>query len=276
LSLVAFRVHVRADREDLATGALWAAGTRGVEVQAGVRGETVLVAYFDEREGLFGELERELSAASPAVVHPIPVPDVDWVARFRAGFRAFDAAGFRIVPAWEAAPSAPAQRIVVDPGRAFGTGTHETTRLCLGLLRERAAERALGRVLDLGAGTAILGIAASRLGASLVVASDDDPEAVSCACAHARLNAAPIHVVRADGGRAFAPGAFDLVVANLTAPLLLERRDEVARLRSPAGVLILSGLLRDDLAEVSAAYSDVGRAAAHEDGEWAALRVDPR
>ena len=108
----------------------------------------MLLAYFPGP----ADVAEALRALPSARLEPIAVPDVDWVASFREGFRAFDVGGFRVVPAWEPAPAG-ARVLRVDPARAFGTGTHETTRLCLLALEGLAAERPLGRVLDLGAGT---------------------------------------------------------------------------------------------------------------------------
>jgi ribosomal protein L11 methyltransferase len=88
---------------------------------------------------------------------------------------------------------------------------------------------------------------------------------------HAALNETPVHAVLGDGGRPLRPGAFDLVLANLMAPLLLERRDELAALLSPTGTLVLSGLLLSDLHEVVPAYAQVGSPRREEDGDWAAL-----
>lgn len=270
------RVRVAAAAEDLAVGLLWEAGTQGVEVRAVGRAEIALLAYFAPRALLLDELKDALAPAAPLEVEAAPVPAVDWVARFREGFSAFDAAGFRIVPEWDGdARSAPAaRRLVVDPGRAFGTGTHETTRLCLALLAERAASRPLGRVADVGCGSGILAVAARKLGAAHVVALDHDPEATAAARRHARLNAVDLDVVQGDGGRALAPGRFDLVLANLMAPLLLERRHELAALRAGGGALVLSGLLVSDLPAVGAAYAPLGRLAERRDGEWAALLVE--
>ena len=203
------------------------------------------------------------------------MPDVDWVARFREGFRAFAAGRFRIAPSWDAPPPGP-DVLLVDPGRAFGTGTHETTRLCLSALEGLAGRRRLGRTLDLGSGTGLLAVAAARLGAGPVVASDLDPEATSASLTHARLNAARLAVVRADGGAAFRPAAFDLVLANLMAPLLIERAVEVQRLLAPGAALVLSGLLVADVGDVSAAYAASGTAVEMRDGEWSALVYETR
>lgn len=275
---IAVLVRLPATAEDLAVGLLWEAGTQGVEVRHVSQDELALVAYFEPRIGLVEELRRALAPASPLGLELTNVPEIDWVARFREGFRGFDAAGFRIVPAWDASPEeasglAPSS-IVVDPGRAFGTGTHETTRLCLALLAEQAARRALGRVADIGCGTAILAVAARKLGARSVLALDHDPDATVSARVHARLNATELHIVQGDCGRALAPGRFDLVLANLMAPLLLSRRDELAALVAPAGALVLSGLLVGDLPSLRAAYAPLGRLSERRDGEWAALLVE--
>jgi ribosomal protein L11 methyltransferase len=248
---------------------LYEAGTLGVEVQPGVPGEVVLLAYF--ATGSTPDLAEVLSLVSGARVEPSPVPEVDWVARFRETFRAFTAGRFRIVPAWEAPAAAP-EVIVVDPGRAFGTGTHETTRLCLSAIEELAGECPLGCVLDLGTGTGMLAVAARRLGASVVVAADIDPDAIGSARLHARLNAVDLAVVRADGGGAFQSRAFDLVIANLSAPLLRQRAAEITALVGPEGALVLSGLLAEDVADIATAYAPLGPLETRTDGEWACLR----
>jgi len=263
-------VTVPATDEDAATAALWARGTAGIEVRPAGRDDVALLAYFPDAPGLSAELTAALATLPRARVQPAEVPEVDWVARFRESFRPFRAAGFLVSPPWEA-PSAPADDVlIVDPGRAFGTGTHESTRLCLGLLRELAGRGPLGRVADLGTGTGILGVAAVRLGARAVTAVDVDPEAVASARRHAGLNGVELRVVRGDLARALRPGAFDLVVANLTAALLVERRDEIASL---AARVVLSGLLAAEVDEIRAAYARVGEPEVRRDGEWAAMLV---
>jgi ribosomal protein L11 methyltransferase len=163
--------------------------------------------------------------------------------------------------------------IVVEPGLAFGTGTHESTRLCLAALEERARARPLGHVLDVGAGSGILSVAATQLGARRVIAIELDEEALPVARRHAELNRAPIRLVRGDGARAVAAGSFDVVVANISAPLLAERAEELAGTTRGHGALILSGFLEEGLPSVRAAYAAVGDIDVRVEGEWAALVV---
>jgi len=89
------------------------------------------------------------------------------------------------------------------------------------------------------------------------------------------MNAAGVRLVRGDGGRPFTPARFDLVLANLTAPLLLERRDEIAALGARGGSVILAGFLREDATAIGAAYAALGTSEARADGEWAALVMGP-
>ena len=270
-----FEVVVPSEQEDPASVALWELGTVGVQVETRPDERIVLTASFPDGPTIEAALQAALADVPGATVRPLTLPDVDWVARFREDFRAFDASGFTVVPEWEGRK--PDERtIVIDPGRAFGTGTHQTTRLCLALLVEEAERRAIPRVIDVGAGTGILAVAALRRGARLALATDFDPEATASSALHGRLNDVPLRVVEADGGRPFRAGAFDVVLANLMAPLLIERADELAALGAQDAVLILSGLLTDDVEAVSRAYGRFGAVEARTDGEWAALRVRTR
>jgi ribosomal protein L11 methyltransferase len=265
----AFRVTVVERDEDVVTGELYDAGTDGIEVGPARADRVSLLAYFSNDIDLVA-LRRRLTDAA---VEPVPVPDVDWVARFRESFRTFRVGRFVVAPPWDRPPDAE-DLLLLDPGRAFGTGTHESTRLCLGALEDLARRRDLGRVVDVGTGTGILGIAAARLGARLVVASDTDPEATASARAHARLNRVDLSVVRGDGARPFLPGTFDLVLANLTAPLLVAHARGLAALRTPGAGLVLSGLLDTDVEEVGAAFADCGHPETRRDGEWVALAYE--
>jgi ribosomal protein L11 methylase PrmA len=298
----AFRVRVGSVTEEWATALLWEAGTCGIEVRPAGDSTLELLAYFADTI----DAQALQTALPSAEIEPAEIPQVDWVARFREGFRAFRAGRFHVVPVWELPahdrrcscgssafpadpePSAPAPDsarqppadsadvLVVDPGRAFGTGTHETTRLCLTALEGLAARRPLGRTLDLGAGTGILAVAAARLGGSPVVASDIDPDATASSRVHAGLNGTRLPIVRADGGRGFRSGSFDLVLANLMALLLVDRSPEIRSLLAPGGSLVLSGLLVADVELVHEAFAACGTPLQLRDGEWAALVYEGR
>jgi ribosomal protein L11 methyltransferase len=269
-----FEIVVGTALEDDATCALWECGTVGIQVEALDADRVAMVASFPEGPGVEARLREAFAGLPEAVIRPVVVPDVDWVARFREDFRRFDAAGFTIVPEWDAPDGGgDPDTLVIDPGRAFGTGTHETTRLCLAFLSEEARERPLARVLDVGAGTGVLAVAALKRGAQHAVAVDNDEEATASCRVHGRLNGVPLRVVLGDGGRAFRPRAFDLVLANLMAPLLVERSAELTALGRPGAALVLSGLLVDDVAAVAAAFAHGGAVETRTLGEWAALRV---
>jgi ribosomal protein L11 methyltransferase len=263
----AFRLLVPREKEDSATLALFELGTLGIQV-LGEGASLELLCYFSDTdvEGALRAVALELEGT----LHPSLVPDVDWVARFREGFRAFDAPPFRIVPAWESGATPSSRVLVVEPGRAFGTGTHESTRLCLGLLGE--LEGSLGSVLDLGTGSGILAIAASRLGGTPVLALDNDPDALGEAARHARLNGVQLSLVQGSLAEPFAPGArVDTIVANLTAPLL---RELLPRLRSlDWGRLIAAGFLVEDLDSVCSLLPQAALTT-RTLGEWAALRAE--
>jgi ribosomal protein L11 methyltransferase len=262
----AYRVRLHPSEEDAAVSVLWELGTDGVQVESEAPDETCLLAWFPaDPDSLPARL---LAAAPSSGVERVEVPDVDWVARFREGFGSFHAGGFLVVPAWETPPGDAERVIRVDPGQAFGTGTHESTQLCLAWLEELAAARELGRVLDVGAGTGILSIAAAQLGARLVVSTDLDPDAVAEASRHRLLNAAILHLVRGDGGAPFRPAAFDVVTANLTGPMLRARAQELTALLGPGGQLVIAGFLADEIEAVLDCFPLQARL--RRDGEWAA------
>ena len=162
-----------------------------------------------------------------------------------------------IVPSWHSAPDPAAVNLVLDPGMAFGTGSHPTTRLCLEWLERNV--HAGCSVLDYGCGSGILAIAAARLGAGSVVGVDIDPLAVEAARANAQRNAvtATFH----DSAQPVA-GAYDLVVANiLSNPLRVLAPAICTRVRS-GGRLALSGILREQADEIAEIY-----------GQWLPMQV---
>jgi ribosomal protein L11 methyltransferase len=195
------------------------------------------------------------------------------VARYREGFRAFAAGGFLVAPCWDVPAHPRAPLLIVDPGRAFGTGTHESTRLCLDALADLCAAAPPFRVLDVGTGSGILAVAAALRGARRVAGVDLDAESLLAARRHALLNRVPLRLVQGDGARAVRPGAFDLVLANLSAALLCQRRAEIVAARSASGTLVLSGFLTREADEVADAYAPAGAIERRHEGEWTALVV---
>jgi ribosomal protein L11 methyltransferase len=201
------------------------------------------------------------------------IPD-DWAERWREFHRPLligDRLGVR--PPWEAATGA-ALDLVVDPGQAFGTGAHATTRLCLELLLELPSPG--GACVDLGSGSGVLGICAARLGWSPVLALDYDPLSVEATAENARVNGASVEARQFDLRSEEVPVA-PLVLANLLRPLLLTWCDQmVASGADRPGAVIASGLLVEEADEVSAAFA---RAGLHEverrsHGEWSALALN--
>ena len=172
-----------------------------------------------------------------------------------------------IVPSWHTPPDAQATVLVVDPGMAFGTGSHPTTRLCLEWL-ERSVRSGVS-VLDYGCGSGILAIAAAKLGASVVIGVDLDPQAVTSSASNAQRNAVNAGFYDAREGLS---GEFDIVVANILAnPLKVLAPALCAHVR-PGGSLALSGILVEQADEMIAAYAPYLHLAVHDarDG-WVCL-----
>ena len=194
-----------------------------------------------------------LGLATPAHATDV-VAEQDWVRATQAQFAPLHIHDrLWIVPSWCDPPDPSAINIKLDPGLAFGTGSHPTTRLCLEWLARELAPGA--SVLDYGCGSGILAIAAARLGAGRVVGVDVDPQAVDAARANAVANRVSAGFALPDGLDAGAAGRFDVVLANILAnPLRLLAPALAARVRG-GGCIVLSGVLADQADEVAAAYA---------------------
>ncbi len=197
------------------------------------------------------------------------VPD-DWADRWREFHRPL-VLGDRLTvrPPWAPRGSTPLD-IVIDPGQAFGTGAHATTRLCLELMLELEAR---GSFLDLGCGSGVLAIAAAYLGFEPVLAVDNDSAAVEATRANTAANGVRVEVGRADLRRDPVPAA-DTVAANLLTPLLVEW---AGRLGAAPSRLIASGILAEEADRVARAFADRGlqEQARRRDGDWVALLFEP-
>ena len=176
--------------------------------------------------------------------------DDDWVRRTQAQFAPLALERLWVGASWHAAP--PGKPVVrLDPGLAFGTGSHASTRLVLELIEREV--RGGERVLDYGCGSGILAIAAARLGAGEVDAVDVDPQAVETTRANAERNGV---AVRAGAPDSLPAGTYDLVLSNILAQPLIVLAPLLAARTAPGGRLALAGLLAAHAAEVAGAYAD--------------------
>jgi ribosomal protein L11 methyltransferase len=206
-----------------------------------------------DRAGVLEALRAVPGAQKPGRVHWRSLDDRDWV---RAWMDRFEPMRFGarlwVVPTGMDDPDDPAAVLLrLDPGLAFGTGTHPTTALCLEWLADR--DMAGASVLDYGCGSGILAIAAAKLGASRVVAVDNDPQALEATRLNAERNGVADRI-RCVAPEAFEAGEFDVVVANILAGPLIELAPLIVSNATRQGFLVLSGLLEEQVGTVSAAY----------------------
>ncbi|MES1262132.1 MAG: 50S ribosomal protein L11 methyltransferase [Acidobacteriota bacterium] len=246
---------------------LWEAGSTGIiEVEDG-DDIARLRAFFDNDAHQAALLHRFGGEAQPADTR-------DWVAFAREHLKPMEI-GQRIfvIPEWREEPTPPGRiRIVINAGLAFGTGAHETTRLCLEAIERHIKPGAT--LVDVGTGSGILAEVAIRLGAGRAVASDTDPDAVAVARENfARAGVAvPLFTGSAD---AIGRGVADVIVANISPAWIVELAPEWLRILKSGGVAILSGFEAADIPAVSAAIGKAGGRVAGEFGErdWRMLEV---
>ena len=211
-------------------------------------------------EELTAALGRELARIGPeAGKDPPPawlswLDAQDWTNNWKAHFAPVRVGRFEVHPGWE--PPSPEARwsVQIDPGLAFGTGMHPTTRLCLAALDDRIAGPGLS-VLDVGCGSGVLAVAAAMAGASPVVAVDNDPEACRVTLENAALNGQAERIQVHLGGPAVTPGAFDLVMANILSGTLIALRGELSSRVAAGGWLVLSGILAEEADWVAEVFS---------------------
>lgn len=272
----ALRIDIAAHDADAWSDALVDAGAMSVDVadpEAGTARETPVYAEGVPGERGFWPVSRlvalfghgddpgtALAAAARALERPVPasevvdVADRDWVASSRAQFSPIEAAaGLWIVPSWCRPVDPGAVNVVLDPGVAFGTGSHPTTRMCLAWLARTV--KAGDTVLDYGCGSGILAIAAAKLGAARVDGIDVDAQAVQASIDNARANGVEARFRLASGKRTSQPSRFDIVVANILANPLRVLAPLLARRCRRGGRIALAGILETQAGEVVDTYS---------------------
>lgn len=283
-------VHVSVARDDieLVSLELWEQGAAGVEERDGSTmnapdggaGITLVASFADEAQA-----QAAIDALAPRHAARLEFVEGDaWREAYKAYFKPTKI-GTRlwIKPSWESLEPGPGDVVLeLDPGAAFGTGTHETTRLVLEELQSHV--RADGAVLDVGCGSGILSIAALLLGAKRATAIDVDPEAVRVARENAEHNRVAARMQVSDAPVAAIGDTFPLVLANIETRVLVPLAAEISARVAPGGTLILSGILAPECETVMSAYTDatpaprggaprasLQAAGASQLGEWVAL-----
>lgn len=248
-------------------------GEPGLEPAACAWPRSIVSLLVEQDFDLVAELERlckELGCDMPEVLSSAPVEDQDWVRLTQAQFPPTQVSDrLWIVPTWHE-PKEGALNLRLDPGVAFGTGSHPTTHLCLQWLDANVG--ADDSVLDYGCGTGILAIAAKLVGAREAVGTDIDPQAVEAAVDNARMNDVEAEFVLPEGMK---DGTFEIVVANILAnPLKLLAPALLGRV-APGGRLVLSGVLAKQADEVIEAYRAVDPAVKlavwRQEGDWVCI-----
>jgi ribosomal protein L11 methyltransferase len=217
--------------------------------------------------------ERERAAAALTQAFPMisvraeDVLDEDWAARSQANLRAITVRNLTIAPPWDANVAAGVSRpIIIQPSMGFGTGHHATTRLCLAALQQiDVTDRS---VIDVGTGSGVLAIAARRLGASGVLAIDDDADAITAAEENVAINQETRIALEVADLRAAKIGRFDVVVANLTGGLLIASADRLLSFAVSGGCLVLSGFMDHEERDVLGAFAPCALESRTQDDEW--------
>lgn len=260
---------VPAHDRDSALAALFAAGAQGVH-EDGV----ALVTHFPPEADVHGVAERVRDADPGADVTVGQTPDTDWSEAWRFLLKTQEVGALRIAPPWLADELDPATTIVVDPGMAFGTGDHPTTRSVVRLMQHLPMRDA--RVADLGAGSAVLAIAAAKLGARTVAAVEIDPDAIGNAIENVERNGVTdiVHVMQGDA-KLLLPliAPVDVVLANILASVHVELLQVLGGALTSDGRAVLSGILSSERASMIGHLEPLGWTIVDEDVEdiwWSA------
>lgn len=229
----------------------------------------LLESLGDDRQGLRIVAER-------------PLEESDWMNSWREFHQPVTRGPLTIVPPWLLDSLQPDTiPVIIDPAYAFGTGGHETTRLCLDGLLRWFEEVGQGRVLDVGTGSGVLALSAIALDSgrrlSRVKAVDIDPLALEATRENAERNMWQTRIEISDSLLTEIRDRFDLVLANLTGPVLMDQAENLIKVVRPGGRMVLSGLLIPEQEQVVQAFSTGARLLrTNQDGEWAGIEMEVR
>ncbi|MFP2907156.1 50S ribosomal protein L11 methyltransferase [Pyxidicoccus sp. 3LFB2] len=276
-------VELSEEASEAVQDVLHESGALGLEVRdreaplmPGVRGpkpgEAIVIAYFEDRDAAEGAQALVQEGFPDARVGLDEQPQQDWSNQWKSLIKSVHVGRLWVGPPWDVANApADAVRLVIEPKMAFGTGDHPTTALCLAAVDAYMKDHPGASVLDVGTGTGVLAIAAKKLGAGRVVATDNDPVSVELARENLTDNGTPdIDVSEKELTRV--DGTFDLVLANILANTLIELAPLiVAKVKDR---LVLAGVLAHQRADVEAAYRNLGLTVLEgaTQGEW--VRID--
>jgi ribosomal protein L11 methyltransferase len=275
-------VHVTPEEVDEISAALFELGAGGVEerdqatmtkTESGDR--VTLVASFgskEDAEAAIAELDASLAPRYEEIVGDA------WRDAWKEYFRPFAIAeGLVVRPPWEPYTAKPGEKVLeLEPGRAFGTGLHETTRLVARALKEHEPEVKGSLVLDVGCGSGILAFVALALGADRAIAVDVDQEAIDVTLENAARNGLSSRVEASTTAIEAVATAAPVVLANIEARVLVPMAPDLAAHVAPGGLLLLSGILVPQQEEVRQAYADMELLSAPSLGEWVLLALRKR
>lgn len=291
-------IETKEDASELISSVLIDAGAGGVEMEGGsivparydeyrlpvISSENIVVkAYFGEdgfEETLSFIQDRLNLLKRSADIDPgtlnitvNKIPDTDWNENFKKHFTSFRAAGNIVIkPSWENYAAGKNDIVIeIDPGMAFGSGAHETTRMCLELIQKYIKPGA--SIMDVGCGSGILGIACAKLESGKVLSLDYDPVSVKVTRENAAANGVGLEARQSDLLKNAGSGKYDLIIANIVADIIIRLNSGVAGYLKPDAVYIVSGIIADRLNEVERSLEENGLAAIEilSQGDWRAV-----
>jgi ribosomal protein L11 methyltransferase len=225
-------------------------------------------------ETFLGNLAEVFTEITAPVLEVKEIANQDWGTSWRSFFyleKITD--NLMILPAWEAMPDPVKCHVIrIDPGTAFGTGKHETTRMCLQAIEENVPKKSWN-MLDVGTGSGILSVYGAMLGAREITAIDIDPEAVRWAEKNIELNEIPVKIDLSTTPLEEINRAYDVIAANIILNTILELGPLFPKLLNPGGKLIISGILREQTEKVEKMIRELGliKAGLNFMGEWSCI-----